>query len=358
MDEKIPIFYYSASSVLSSNSNNEEVNEEYTNFSNYITENIIPYSAEIRKNSIKQSLMICISETARVVKELKENYMVDKNKVEAAICEIKDKSTELETKKASAGRRIEMFINGAVKVKLMSKIDEFNELIKSDIRDAIHKNNDIERYQKSISLYIERTWGNFFEQQEPWIKNSIYEEVNEVIKAIQNDMVELVAGIDSEVRNLIIKCISSRFNFDTISNAKIESNNWALSLSKYLSIGGLALFLFNVPLAIITVGTSQALKFLFKDSIENDKKDKLAALVEQKCDELKTDIVDDVNIKFEDIVENIKREIEDMYDKLVDILITSLEEQKVLISNSQEMLIFFDEIEKEILPSLIDRIKE
>ena len=357
--KRIPIFYYSAYSILNSMVTRECEKKEYLKFFNFIMKELVSQSDKLRNISIKQTVNLCINELQMIIDETKKNLLCDKSKIEDAISMLKEKSTSFDAKKDSINRRIEMYIKGSVKIVLLEKIYEFNELVKKDIDKSIRKTDNLEKTKNYVSLYIEQVWEEFFNRQDSWLRNSIYSEVSEIYNSIQKDVIEVISDIDTELAHLVVTHMKNKYNeysIDTISDMKINADNWVAVFSKYLSIGGVALFLVNIPLAIFTIGTSQALKFIFNNSIENNKREKLATIVLENCDLLEEKIVVSVNEQFKILIESIKTEANEIYNRLIQIFVTSLEEQKALIDNSKHVLKYINDLETMTIPYLKENI--
>ncbi|WP_461205055.1 hypothetical protein [Clostridium sp. DL1XJH146] len=355
-EEKIPTYYYSSNEVTLAQINNETINDENMRLIDFIKNELSLKTETLRKISEKQVCTVYIKELESVVNNFKEKLNLDKQKIDKAISQIKGKSEQLDFKKESTKRRINMYINGVVKIEFLDKIDKFNGKIKEDLEQTIMESEDMDEMKTKIPLFIEEVWGTFYDKQKLWLEKTILSELNDVYKNIQTDVIEIASDLEEDVEELIFSCLQDKFHLDSITNTKIKADNKQAVLSKYLSIGGVALLFVNFPMGVLSIGTGQILRVFYKDSIESDKRKKLCALVLENCDKFKTEIDMKVEGEFSKITENLQDEADKIYDRLVALLIDTLEEQKLVIKKSEDKADYLRSIENKDIPELLNLV--
>ena len=314
--------------------------EEITPLSDFIRRFIPANTLHIRQKSQIQHCEFLERELFKYCRQTKESLLSDNGHSQLAIREIGVNCEKVQSKIKSTERNIELFINSNVKSKFIRKIDLFAEALNVDIKSEIIACDDMDEASRQIPIYLKETWAKFIEQQNQWLKNAIFAEIIEISKVVENDIKEIVNSIDPHTFEAIKHYLPSKFRYNAFLFPKRDKGD---SL-KYIDLGALAMMLFSIPWAIVTFGTSQLIRYLFKEERLKAKKESLAQATIESSNKMKSQIINQSDIEVEKISNSLKDQTRGVYQSILHDFIVALETYQSNIENSEAIITYIDSI--------------
>lgn len=348
---KLPVYLFSAQTVLECLKTGNTIPEQYFSFLRMVRDDLAEKTADIHQQAVAQTMKTCIGMLAEAVKRSKEGLSADREKIDAVIRSLHEKEQTIQKRMDSLGRKIDIFINGSVKTDFQRKMEEFNEaLVKSTTEDILGC-EDIGEARRKLQSYLEYAWTAFFSNQEAWLKNRIFAEMGEIQRVMADDMKAFLEDMDAGLGSLLAEQLGSRYSL-TVFIPKKRERDTVSNLTRYMNLGALGLTIINFPWALITLGASQLLRFIFKDSIAQGEREAMAKAVTEGCQKLKKQITAQIDAKFSEIIKQLQKTAQDSYQEVMASFFETLEQKKANIENADELQRKLDHIEQQVIPEL------
>ena len=120
---------------------------------------------------------------------------------------------------------------------------------------------------------------------------------------------------------------------------------------KYMNLGAFGLLFINLPFAVITFTASQVIRLAFNDSIVKSENEALVKSAWQGCEKLKNEILKQVDCQFVKISDELKKDLKDSYNNIIESILNSLEENKENIINKDKILKYIEDVEQNVIPN-------
>ena len=349
-DEKTEVMEYVNSWLTTLNPGKVQAipfgNEEQDVLINFVTQQIPANALHIRQQTHTCNGRYCIEEIDRCSREIKVSLQGNQEHLTEAIQALDLNCDKLNNKIASAERNIEIFITGSIKSQFIRKIDEFASLLDENLRNEIFSCKDINEATRKIPAYLKNVWQQFIEQQNLWLKNSVFAETIKLSKTIEDDIKEIVSSMDEEILLAMEQYLPERFKYNTFLFPKRDKGD---SL-KYIDLGAVALLLFSIPWAIVVFGTSQLIRLFFREERLKAKKESLAESAIESNRKLKKQMIVQADSSVENIAASLKKQVKGVYQSIIQEFNTALETYKTNIENAQDLIEYIDTLGQLVVP--------
>lgn len=284
--------------------------------------------------------------------ELKEELPAYKESLNGNVCNV-DKSINLLSRNnelvnqsmSKINRKIDSYFKDYSMTLFVRKIDEFNNIFKKSIESDISESNNINEDSKFLNKYMDHVWNKFMDDQSLWLRESVLEEANQIETMIKNDLLEIVGQMDVYSQELVQGYLSQKYDSHSFLIEK-SKNSGVGELSKCLNIGAVILLIFSPVAAILTFGGSQLIKRIFKDSIQSDRKEQLAISVATMSDNLKEQVIKQIDGQYDTIVAKMKEQSQKVFSDVLLELTEMLSKQRDKLNNVNNTLKFVEELEQ------------
>lgn len=348
---KLPVYPFSAQTVLECIKTGNTIPEQYLSFLQMVRDYLAEKTTDIHQQAVTQTMKTCIGMLAEAVERLKNGLSADREKIDAVIRNLHEKKRTIQKRMDSLERKIDIFITGSVKTDFQRKMEEFNEaLVKSTIEDILSC-KDIGEARRRLQSYLDYAWTAFFSNQEVWLKNRIFAEMGEIQRVMADDMKAFLEDMDAGLGSLLAEQVRSRYSL-TVFIPKKRERDTVSDLTRYMNLGALGLAIINFPWALITLGASQLLRFIFKDSIAQGEREAMAAAVTEGCQKLKRQIAAQIDAKFNEIIKQLQKTAQNSYWEVMASIFEMLEQKKANVENADELQRKLEHIEQHVIPEL------
>lgn len=345
INASLPVYEYSTASVLNSQLNNEAIDKKYVKFIDFINKDLPERALELKSNTRRQAAEFCILQLMESINVFKNNLGISKEKIEKTIASLNRREKYIKESIENIKRKVQLFVNGSVRLDFETKINEFNIVLLEDIEKNIEELKDLKDAKKNMASYLEYSWKEFFLSEETWLKSQVVTEMTHIIKIMEADIEGYIEGIDEDISKIITNYLGGQYNFKTIVLKRREKDTFS-NLTRYMNLGSMVLLFINLPWAIITFGSSQLLRYVFKDSIRQGEKEALIQAVNSGCEKLKTQVLKQVEVQFAQMTDGLKEQVENTYNSILGIVKEALNKQKDNIENSEELFRYLEDIEE------------
>ena len=192
---------------------------------------------------------------------------------------------------------------------------------------------------------MEFVWGKFISEQESWLKSTILNEVTDIETLVNSDLNLVIGQMDSRSQKLIKEYVMAKYNVHSYLIGK-EGKTDIGELSKVMKIGSLVLTLFAPLAAILTFGGSELVKLVFKNKIEQGKKEHLVVAVEKMSKQMSEQVLAQAKNQFDTIAGKLKEQTMSVYGNILSELAEVLSSQKRNMSEKENMLSIIKNIEE------------
>ncbi len=305
---------------------------------------------QLRKKTKEDLISFSIAELLSILPDYKDSLKGNIGNIDKSINLLTNNNEIVTSSLTKINRKIESYFKEYALNLYFRRIDEFNaEFIKSVCRD-IDVSEKIDEDSKYLNKYMDFVWSKFMENQNPWLRDKVLEEATQIESIINNDLLEIVGQLDSHSQSIIAEYLSQKYDPKSFIIEKSKKTG-VEELTKCLNIGSVVLFIFNPIAGLLTLGGSQLIKKLFKDSIHSDRKDQLEQAVSRMSDNLKEQVAKQATLQFDMIVSKMKEQTEIMYNNVLKELFDLLINQRNKLENSTEILSYLNEVEEQIIPT-------
>lgn len=278
------------------------------------------------------------------IPKLKEELTSQNTDLEASIALISGNSQAVEDSKTRISNKINLFIKDYAFIQFERRVKDFDRALKKSLTDDIQKSENINVDSKWINKYMEYVWSKFISDQESWLKSAILNETTDIERLVNNDLNMIIGQMDYKSQELIKHYVMTKYNVHSYLIGK-EGKTEVGDLSKFMKIGSLALIIFAPLAAGLTFGGSELLKVVFKNKIEQGKKEHLVTAVEKMSTQMSEQVLMQAAKRFDSIAEKLKEQTMSVYGNLLAELSETLSSSKKNAEEVSEMLSLINEIE-------------
>lgn len=279
------------------------------------------------------------------IPKLKKELICISSNIEHSISLLSENSQAIEDRKVHIQHKIESFINDYVYIQFEKKVNEFNRALRNSLSGDIKESQNINKDSEWINKYMEYVWTKFIENQEIWLKCSILDEINNIELLVNKDLNTIIEQMDAHSQKLIKDFVYTKYNVHSYLIGK-EGHTDIGELSKTMKLGSFVLAIFAPIAALLTFGGSELVKKLFKNKIDEGKKEHIILAVEKMSKQMDEQILQQAKIQFNSIASKLKVQVIAMYDKLYAELVEMLNSKNINKTEYTKILSLIDNIEK------------
>lgn len=313
-------------------------------FPDFLVHSLCSDSLGIREKTRIANTIYCIGQLKQCLTDTKAMLVVNREKNELLKTNMIVKKDELDKKIRGIERNLDLFVGGYLKSAFFRKTDEFSCLLNQSMRKEILQAESPAMLPKMILPYLQKVWKEFLQNQNEWMKAAIVDEMMKTGKQIEQDLTEVLSGLDEEVVKIIARYSPDKFSFNAPLFYKRSKND---SL-KYLDFGALALMLVSIPWAALVFGTSLSIRYFFKKERELMRKEALTESVIDCNEKIKKQILAQIEIDMDKIADILKEQIRSFYVGLLSKVMDALEKHRQLIEKGDELFLYIDLVENKL----------
>lgn len=292
---------------------------------------------ELRKKMEPEVSYFLSKKLLREIPKLKEDLTSQNTNLEKSIALLSENSQVIEDSKKRISNKIDAFIKDYAFIQFEKRVNGFNRALRDSLTNDIQKSEDINGESKWINKYMEFVWGKFISEQESWLKSTILNEVTDIETLVNSDLNLVIGQMDSKSQKLIKEYAMSKYNVHSYLIGK-EGKTDIGELSKVMKIGSIVLALFAPLTAILTFGSSELVKLVFKNKIEQGKKEHFVVAVEKMSKQMAEQALMQAKKQFDTIAGKLKEQTMSVYSSILSELTAVLSSQKRSMDEKESML--------------------
>lgn len=245
-----------------------------------------------------------------------------------------DKRAVSESRKHIEGR-ISLFLEAPLIAKYRAAVEEFTELLKVSLMEDIQASEDIKQDVRSLPRYLTAIWEQFTEYQNMELYNEVKRGFSALIDWMNQDLCHITRNIRNiEIKRDVKEQLDSAFSVHTFFARKTNAGN---GFTDALTIGGLLASVFT-PWGLAAILTSELIKIVGKESIDNDYKNVLIEKIAEVIERNKEELISQAGSNFKMITENIRCEIMNYYDEIMNSIADTLDKEKERLAHAAETI--------------------
>ena len=300
---------------------------------------------ELRKMMEPEVTHFLSKKLLREIPKLKEELTSQNANLEESVALLSENSQVIEDSKKRINNKIDSFIKDYAFIQFEKRVNGFNRALRDSLTNDIQESENIDVDSKWINKYMEFVWSKFISEQESWLKATILNEVTDIETLVNSDLNLVIGQMDSKSQKLIKEYVMTKYNVHSYLIGK-EGKTDIGELSKIMKIGSLVLTLFAPLAAILTFGGSELVKLVFKNKIEQGKKEHLVVAVEKMSKQMSEQVLAQAKNQFDTIAGKLKEQTMSVYGNILSELAEVLSSQKRNMSEKENMLSIIKNIEE------------
>lgn len=300
---------------------------------------------ELRKMMEPEVTHFLSKKLLREIPKLKEELTSQNANLEESVALLSENSQVIEDSKKRINNKIDSFIKDYAFIQFEKRVNGFNRALRDSLTNDIQESENIDVDSKWINKYMEFVWSKFISEQESWLKATILNEVTDIETLVNSDLNLVIGQMDSKSQKLIKEYVMAKYNVHSYLIGK-EGKTDIGELSKVMKIGSLVLTLFAPLAAILTFGGSELVKLVFKNKIEQGKKEHLVVAVEKMSKQMSEQVLAQAKNQFDTIAGKLKEQTMSVYGNILSELAEVLSSQKRNMSEKENMLSIIKNIEE------------
>ena len=300
---------------------------------------------ELRKMMEPEVTHFLSKKLLREIPKLKEELTSQNANLEESVALLSENSQVIEDSKKRINNKIDSFIKDYAFIQFEKRVNGFNRALRDSLTNDIQESENIDVDSKWINKYMEFVWSKFISEQESWLKATILNEVTDIETLVNSDLNLVIGQMDSKSQKLIKEYVMAKYNVHSYLIGK-EGKTDIGELSKVMKIGSLVLTLFAPLAAILTFGGSELVKLVFKNKIEQGKKEHLVVAVEKMSKQMSEQVLAQAKNQFDTIAGKLKEQTMSVYGNILSEFAEVLSSQKRNMSEKENMLSIIKNIEE------------
>lgn len=278
-----------------------------------VRHDLVERHAALRDAAILGAAELCIAELEDAAARQRAVLSMTEDELRSARERIESQREWLERRIERAQQKIDIFVDTLIRERFFREVEDFGEMFRRRLPDEVAAVDDLATVRRHLPGYIETVWADFLSARLVAVRARLMEEIEAVGRMIEEDLSELLAGTDVDVRNLVIDLEHTSSTIHSFVMPK-RGKHYASGVAGGLSLTGLVVLMFDLPLGLATLGAGYAVRTMFEKGISESEKKAIAQAGANATRELEAHIKREIGERFAELAENFKAEVARLYE--------------------------------------------
>jgi hypothetical protein len=284
----------------------------YAALQQLVAHDLLERHRTLKAAALRQASELCLAELETAVKRQQALLATDEDDLQKLLDQLDPRSQWLQARAERAQHRIEAFVSTLLKEQLLRDMEEFSSRFRQQLPDEILTVEKIEAIKRHLPGYIETVWNEFFTYQMPPLRNQLIDEMQQISDAAAADLQELLGSQAAPFQEALT-------DFDPVPPSMkafimpARGHHPAGTTATWMQVGGLALLLPFPQISLVLIGVGQAVRMIFQGDITYADKRALIASVINASYDLERQVKQQVERHFEQLAEELKQTVSEMY---------------------------------------------
>jgi hypothetical protein len=322
-----------------------------------IDEKFLQHLGKIKHENFLDCISICIDTLEAEINRQLKIKKISEEAMLKVLNEIDAKASWFNSRIERIKNKIEAFINTIIKEDLLRDVEGFNNVLKDSLPLEIDSIDSLELIKKFLPLYIGNLWKEFFEIKSIKINENINTELSSIKKEIQDDFIKFFDDSQIDIDEMLSSININKEGIITNINPN-RNINIADKIATGFGMLGLGLVFFNLPLAIVSLGSGHLLRKVFQNSIKESDKTAIKETLNNSLNDLLSSIEDSLHQSFNEYSKKLKDEVCNIYLNGINTLKTEFQENVKNYDIIKKNTDAYEKILFENIPALRSSLKE